>query len=379
MPKLTEEKKALVEKLASEKKSVRQIAEETGISKTTIGTFLKNKKDFMGDSHHTEETDGTSVSLKINLVDTIPEGHMLDQKSVNSFLSSITEDKSPAALAKQTEPLKGGAFINNMVESSLSKLDIPEAEHFPRPLKGAKARAKVEKVVKQRAVKEVSSEPDVSPKVDSYGISKSDLIAKIHFNVNTFEALLKDVIKGDKEAFIKSLEKMSASSLENTLKLIESTRSIKNLSNQFLHFFWIGSTMIEMGSQQFLGLKTQGFTMALQQTQQEELRLIMQEIAMEQKDKFQKVQRPEIRLAMIMTTTLLAVNSNNSMMVLKQGHQRLNPTDSHQRLNPTDSQQPQQIKVQKAEGVKEGSKVQGQQAKVVSFVGEETKATYKDL
>jgi IS30 family transposase len=47
MPKLTEEKKALVDKLARDKKTIRQIAEETGVSKTTIGTFLKNKKDYM--------------------------------------------------------------------------------------------------------------------------------------------------------------------------------------------------------------------------------------------------------------------------------------------------------------------------------------------
>ena len=358
MPKLTEEKKALVEKLAREKKTVRQIAEETGVSKTTIGTFLKNKKDYMEvyttDSPSFDEPSVTlSPNRKINLVDTIPEGHMLDQKAVDSFLSSVTEDKSPEAFAKQTEPIKGGAFIQDIVNTSLD--DIPEAEHFPRPLKGAKA-----KVVKaEKAI--VSHRQPLRVKEDE--ASKPDLIAKIHFNVNTFEALLKDITRGDKDAFIKSLDRMSVSSLENTLKLIETTRSVKNLSNQFLHFFWIGSTMVEIGTQQYLGMKTQGFTMALQQTQQDELRLIMQEIAMEQKDKFQKVQRPEVRLAMIMTTTLLAVNTNNNIMASKQQPQ-------------------QQIKIQKAEQKPEQKQEQkpiGQQHKVSSFIPEETKSAYKDL
>jgi hypothetical protein len=370
MPKLTEEKKALVEKLAREKKTVRQIAEETGVSKTTIGTFLKNKKDYMEvyttDSPTFDEPSVTlSPNRKINLVDTIPEGHMLDQKAVDSFLSSVTEDKSPEAFAKQTEPIKGGAFIQDILNTSLG--DIPEAEHFPRPLKGAKAKVvKAEKAIVSHRQPLVSHRQPLRVKEDE--ASKPDLIAKIHFNVNTFEALLKDITKGDKEAFIKSLDRMSVSSLENTLKLIETTRSVKNLSNQFLHFFWIGSTMVEIGTQQYLGMKTQGFTMALQQTQQDELRLIMQEIAMEQKDKFQKVQRPEVRLAMIMTTTLLAVNTNNNIMASKQQPQQ------------------QQFKIQKAEQKpeqkpeqKQEQKPTGQQHKVSTFIPEETKSAYKDL
>jgi hypothetical protein len=364
MPKLTEEKKALVEKLAREKKTVRQIAEETGVSKTTIGTFLKNKKDYMEvyttDSPTFDEPSVTlSPNRKINLVDTIPEGHMLDQKAVDSFLSSVTEDKSPEAFAKQTEPIKGGAFIQDIVNTSLD--DIPEAEHFPRPLKGAKAKVvKAEKAIVSHRQPSSHRQP---LRVKEDEASKPDLIAKIHFNVNTFEALLKDITKGDKDAFIKSLDKMSVSSLENTLKLIETTRSVKNLSNQFLHFFWIGSTMVEIGTQQYLGMKTQGFTMALQQTQQDELRLIMQEIAMEQKDKFQKVQRPEVRLAMIMTTTLLAVNTNNNIMASKQ-----------------QPQQHQQIKIQKAEQKPEQKQEQKPIGhKVSTFIPEETKSAYKDL
>jgi hypothetical protein len=94
----------------------------------------------------------------------------------------------------------------------------------------------------------------------------------------------------------------------------------------------------------------------------------MQEIAMEQKDKFQKVQRPEVRLAMIMTTTLLAVNTNNNIMASKQQPQQ------------------QQFKIQKAEQKpeqkpeqKQEQKPIGQQHKVSTFIPEETKSAYKDL
>jgi len=310
MPKWTDEQREKVLALSKEKKSIRQIAETVGISKSSIGLFLKGQAPTNDVVEHVEETEETEEAEDTNdepNTTTIVEP-MIDSAKADLFLSKL---QANGAKITPVVPTKHSAFIDGLLSV--------EAEHVAPPFKARfkpeaqpktpKPRAKAEP--KPRAEK-VVDEPEKKP----------DLIAKITFNVNTFEALLADVIRGDKEAFLKSLDKMGSAVLETTLKTIETTRSIKNLTNQFLQFFYMGSSMVEIGSQQFLGMRTQGFTNMLQQTQHDELRMIMQEMAMEQKEKFQKIQRPEVRLAMIMTTTLLAVNSQNSLIALKQQQQQ---------------------------------------------------------
>jgi hypothetical protein len=267
-------------------KTVRQIAEEVGVSKSSVGLFLKDSKN--------QTVDGIEI---LNAADKI---EMIDDKDASAFLKSLGEGQ------KEEKPTTA------LVESLLA--DIPIAEHIPRPFKtrGKAAAVVKEKVVKEKVVKEkVVDDPE----------KKAELIGKITFNVNTFENLLGDVIRGDKNGFLAKLDKMSQGGLEIMLKTVETTRSVKNISNQLFHFFTMGASVVEIGTAQYLGMKTQGFTQVLLQTQEEELRLIMTEMAMEQKDKLQKIQRPEVRLAMIMTTTLMAVNTQNSLAAMsrKQG------------------------------------------------------------
>ena len=109
--------------------------------------------------------------------------------------------------------------------------------------------------------------------------------------------------------------------------------------------------------------------------------MIMQELAMEQKDKFQKIQRPEVRLAMIMTTSLLAVNSQNSLVALRQAQQN----QQQERLQP--QKQPVQAPVNNTPKTNpsDPKPTTGQaesrlgQAKINMIIPEDKKEDYKDL
>lgn len=309
MPRWTDEMK---EKALSLKgtKTIRQIAEELGVSKTSVGLVMKDAKN---------EVVETSETIPTNTIE------MIGDKEASDFLKSVNVGNG------QVE--KSSQVIDNLLEG------IPVAEHITPPFKARRKQAQAEalatllskKPSKPRAVREKAVVVPDDP------ATKAELIGKISFNVNTFESLLADVIRGDKDRFLNGLEKHGVASLEITLKTIETTRSVKNIANQFMNIFAMGTSFVEMGTQKYLKMNTQGFTQALLQTQQEELRLIMMELAMEQKDKVQKIQRPEVRLAMIMTTTLMAVNNQNTLNSLKSKGQ------------PAPEQKPQQKPEQKPE------------------------------
>ena len=311
MPKWSDEQKEQILSLAQQDKTIRQIAETTGISKSSIGLFLKkNKPESVPEpeSEHDNEIVHVPDTTEDLNTTTIVEP-MIPTANADAFLAKLM---SKGAKVTPVVPQKTSAFIDGLMNIEAERIQSPFKARFrpepktPKPK--AEPKPRVERAVVVREVDDPAKKPD--------------LIAKITFNVNTFETLLVDIIKGDKEAFLKGLDKMGSTVLEATLKTIETTRSVKNLTNQFLHFFYMGSTMVEVGTQQFMGMRTQGFTNMLQQTQADELRMIMQEIAMEQKEKFQRIQRPEVRLAMIMTTTLLAVNSQNNLVAMRQQQSR---------------------------------------------------------
>lgn len=355
MPKWTDAQMDQVLELSRADKSIRQIAETTGISKSSIGLFLKSQKP---PALEIQEVNVPETTQEINMSDTIETG-MIDEGTANNFLTGLGSSPQGLSVRPIGIPQKGSAFIEGLINTR-----IPEAQHITTPFKSRSKKMtepKTPKPVAERKVVEFKEPEDVS--------KKPDLIAKITFNVNTFDALLGDILRGDKEGFLKSLDKMGIAVLEATLKTIETTRSIKNLTNQFMHFFYIGTTMVEIGSQQYLGMKTQGFTQMLQQTQNDELKLIMQEMAMEQKDKFQKIQRPEVRLAMIMTTTLLAVNSQNNLLAIRQQQQT-----RQQPGNPS-IQKPAS---QRTEEAQVNSVIPGQ-AKVSPVMPKDKEEDYKDL
>ena len=129
-----------------------------------------------------------------------------------------------------------------------------------------------------------------------------------------------------------------------------------------MHFFFLGTNVIVVGTTQYLGMDTTGFSMALRQ-QQEEIQMIMKELCMDRVEHFKKVTKPEIRLAMIMTTTLIGVNTSNTMRKFQnQGHHKKEtpPPPPKNEILPTPTGQPPK-------------------PNTVTFVPEDKVSTFNDL
>lgn len=296
MTKWSEENKDKAKKLLSEGRSLRDMSKELGISKSAIHSFF-NKNKLVSEPPRPEENT-IENNITIEYKDTMD----IDELTANQFMGEIlgTKDKveRPAPTAKQMKQVaKADDFLNSLLE--------PEVEAPAKPTKTPRGRKA--KVPENQFI-QVHQE-------DTTASMKGDLIAKITMNVNNFEPLLKDFVKPTKEAFLTGLYKKSLSELESLLKTLETTRSVSNMSNQFLHFFWLGSNMVEVGSPH-IGLDTTGLTNALKQ-QQDEIQMIMKEICMDRVDTFKKIQKPEYRLAMILTTTAIGISTQNQMRKLQ--------------------------------------------------------------
>jgi hypothetical protein len=137
------------------------------------------------------------------------------------------------------------------------------------------------------------------------------IISRIQMNVENFGALLGHIVKPNPDEFLASLYYKSDEELKLLLKVIERARLVGNMSNQFKHVFWLTTSALEAGAP-IIGVKAQGLNQALR-VQQEEIQLILKEMALDRADSFEQAQRPEIRLAFLVSTTLLSVDGLNRM------------------------------------------------------------------
>jgi transposase-like protein len=143
-------------------------------------------------------------------------------------------------------------------------------------------------------------------------IDRGHVIQRIMFNCEHFAPLIRQIIGQDTQTFIQSLMAKSDRELESLLQIIERTRSVGNLANTFKHTFYAAATGAEVLTKQFLRMRTDGFVTALQ-AQDEEIGMALKELAIEQYDKFNKMNRPEVRLGMTFVMTLIQVDSTNRM------------------------------------------------------------------
>ena len=145
---------------------------------------------------------------------------------------------------------------------------------------------------------------------------KAKVLSKIQLNVSNFEVVLRDILRPNKEDFLKTLTKKGLPELRVILKTIEHTRAVNNTANQLKGMVLMGASGVEMITSQ-LGLKTQGYSHMIR-AQEEEIQSILREIALERVDELKKYQRPEVRLTLLLTTTLMAVDSRNRMAEFRQ-------------------------------------------------------------
>ena len=274
MPKaIAPEQVSLIQALAAEGKSTRAIALETGIGKSSVARYAAMQQE---------------PKLVIGEMSIEPD-------AARSFLADLGTEAPPASLKTDLVPptskLKNNPRAAQLAESLLMdrQPDRPRApvrrpEPLPMPL----------------------PLPPPPPPPDT-----AQVIAQIQMNVQNFAPLLKHITHEQPQAFLESLYRKSPDELTMLLKVIEKTRLIGNLSNQFKHMFWMSTSAVEIGTQ-LAGLKSQGLGDALR-IQEQEINMILREMALERADSFANAQRPEIRLAFMVSTTLLSVDTMNRM------------------------------------------------------------------
>lgn len=204
-----------------------------------------------------------------------------------------------------------------LINEAVANTFMTEIERLPSPpeVKVEAARASLVKKLASSITASKKRPPTiksiVAPPAPEVETGRAEIIAKITLNCNSFEPLLTDYLKPSKDAVLSGLPKRSFSDLETFLKTLEYARSVANLTNQMRHLCFMSAQAIEIGSRQ-LGMKTQGYADTIR-AQDTEIRLILKEIAMERAASLQSIQRPELRLALILSTSLLATDSQNRL------------------------------------------------------------------
>ena len=269
-----------------EGKTIKDICQSHNLSKATVHRVLATRADT-----------GPELTIKeIEVKNTIP---------VNTFetnaleFSKILSDATPTeTMAKTGKTKVSGKEVDSLIEELVGKpgdldeeVGLPQIPTTPRPRPASHIRF---------------AEPDEPEDMDLH----NQLEQKIILNIQNFGPIFHFI--RDKEAFIKSLHDKRNAELKGILTTLETTRTTVNLSNQMKQMFFMVSKGAEFAGSAFLKLKTDGFTDNLIQ-QQQELDMIFREIAIEYAPMFKMTNKPELRLAMVFTMTLIQTDSLNRL------------------------------------------------------------------
>lgn len=275
--------------MAQENKSLREIASELGIGKSTVSAILRNLK---------------TQSVPIIIEDKIPEPSIMNDSEASDFINSLVgapESKSVSFGSAGDKKLP-----DDILASFMS--DAPAGLEVAPKKRGSKKQA-----VSSSAIDALFAPTPSALKSIDATLDKGTLISKITMNVQNFEVVLKDLIKGDADSFLKSLHSKSVSELESTLKMFEHTRSSNNMANQLKYGVFATASAIEGLTKKVLKLKSDGYA-DLIRAQEAEINAILREMAMDESmNALKQYQTPSVRLATLMATTLLAVDTKNRM------------------------------------------------------------------
>lgn len=265
--------------LKRQNKSVRQIAAELNVGKSTVANIIKKNN---------VSSDETAPEISMDVIE-MP----ISEVDASTFLDSLGPGTSVHGDSQLPDE-----FLDNFMPSSKAVAS-----------KTPKGRAKKTPLAQTlEPIKALVANP---PRVQAQPLDKGTLISKITMNVQNFEHVLKDVIKGDKETFLNSLHSKSLADLASTLNMFEHTRSVNNLANQLKYGVIAASAGIEMLSKKVLRLKSDGYADMIR-AQDAEVTSILREMALDSNmDGLRSVQTPGVRLATLLATTLFAVDSQN--------------------------------------------------------------------
>ena len=284
---------ARIKELAAEGKSSRAIAAETGVGKSSVARYMSLVED-------------ADAAPTISL----PGVDMISENSARSFLNDIGVEGTMKALRTETVPMTSPLKNNPRALRLAQTLMKTEAPPRPMPLPFTPPPPPPPPIAPAPAPAPAPAQHQLVPHLDS-----AQMISRIQMNVENFAPLLKHILKPDTEEFMKLLYFKSDDELRILLKVIERARLVGNMSNQFKHMFWMTTGALEAGAP-LIGIKASGLSDALR-VQDQEIQLILKEMALERADSFETAQRPEMRLAFLVSTTLLSVDSLNRMRSLK--------------------------------------------------------------
>jgi hypothetical protein len=217
------------------------------------------------------------------------------------------EVKDEAAEREKEEKLD--AFIDTLMGNQ------PVAMNLPEGLQAA-LDAPMEKPVHVRRRVNYQDLEDTPREVEEVRAPppearRADVIQKIIFNLQHFGPQLEVITGPNREQYIQTLTSMSVPQLRETLTTLERTRSVGNIANGFKHVFFMLGQATETATQ-FIGMTTQGFTSQLK-AQEEEVSMIMKEIAIEQWERLKVMDSPQVRLSMLFCMTLIQVDTRNKL------------------------------------------------------------------
>jgi len=302
--------------LRSEKKTVRDIAAELAIGKSTVSDILKAAKTpaptptpeptpepTPDAAQEPEEKPAAQVEEM-----SIPK-LIITEEAASGFLSEL---QAPAPPAETKEAAQQDAFISQFAAKMRKQEEPSDEQEMIDQLIGKRATKAPSKAKAPKAPKEPKEPKEEAPKAPKAPpeppMDKGHMIAKITSLLTSFPGMFANHIK-DSAKFIESLPGRSAADLKTQLELLESTRSIAS-GSMVLHalFGTVAGGVEIIGGK--VGLQTQGYQ-KLMLSQDGALREIFRDIAYENSTRLKAIQRPELRLAMLMCQTLMAVDTMN--------------------------------------------------------------------
>lgn len=328
MTKITDTLRQQILRLKAEK-TTKGIAEQFGVSQSTIRRVFRESA-----AAETAEAANDEVSLEA-----VPEP---DKAAVRGKAAEKvpTISLGTFSLGKERQVAFAEASdMENVITDDAGELDdfeeqwndgdeeteiveTPE-EDIPRPTKGDEKKWQAikkteEDIFRDAVLGGIQDTPQQGKPLSKGAVAeieedialRSRTLSRIYLNVINFRELL-PFIK-DKDKFLQGLHKKTTRELVSLAGLIETQRSLGNVATQMKNAFFIVAKGTEFGCAR-LGMKVDGFADDLRQKERE-LEMIFQEIAVEQADNLKSYTTPQMRLAMIFTSSLMLCDSRNRVM-----------------------------------------------------------------
>jgi hypothetical protein len=292
---------ARVLELKAQNRSVRDIAAELSIGKSTVSDILKRNKSL------------TSSEPEQNSVQSL-EQRPDNSKPIMPTPTLVISDIEATSFLESVKPVPSGAKPDPEAQQALlqeitKKLKLKAPKARPKKAELVEYEHEDNEVERQQQQQQQPQQKPQQPQPPQQVLTKGELISQITMLVNTYGKILTNHVK-DPEKFLNSIQTKSVSDLKTTYELLNHSKTVANSANAMKHLFGVVSSGIEILSQKVFKLHTSGFAQAIM-SNEEELRLLFTEISSNHIDSVKRLQSPETRLCFLLATTLLSVDSIN--------------------------------------------------------------------